>query len=64
MLNDTNGGFQYLNKEIIIKDIGDVNYIIHFMRNNNLCFLATKGILNNDSYTVDITDIEISKQIW
>lgn len=64
MLNDTNGGFKYLNKEIIIKDIGDVSYLIPFMRNNNLCFLTTKGILNNDSYTVDITDIEISKQIW
>ena len=64
MLNDGNGKFNYINKDIIVKDIQDVGYLIPFMRDGNLVFIGNKSKEFDTYFETTISDIEINKFIW
>jgi hypothetical protein len=64
MINNGTGQFEYIDKDIIVKDIGDIEYFIPFLRNGNLVFLGTKGEVNNNNFEFNLFDIEINTNTW
>jgi hypothetical protein len=64
LLNDGTGRFEKTNNKLIVKDLGDFNYLIPFIRNSNLIYFGLKGQVDGEFFKAKLFEIEINSRFW